>query len=371
MNRLFRCTASMPTLALSVLLFASLMLAGCGGGSTNTVRVDGSSTVFPISRAAVSDYQEANPGKRVVASNSGTSAGFQRFFRNETDVTGASRPIREDELRRAEEASIEFVELPIGYDGLTITTHPDNDFVSCLTVSELRSIWEEGSDVEQWSDIRDEFPDKELRLYGRSPASGTYDYFTEAINGERGNIRDNYNASDTDNAVVQGVSRDENGMAFFGLSYYENNSDALRLIAVDNEEGEGCVEPTQQTVKEGTYQPLARPEFIYVNIGRMNENPEVEPFVRHYIENAQRFVREAEYIPFEDDVYDLVMERFENRVEGSMFEGSGPTIGVRIGDLLERMNTDGEEASSEADADTNSDNSADGNADDGNANEAS
>lgn len=348
MNRLFRSMASMPPIALSALLVASMMLAGCGGDTGQTVRVDGSSTVFPISRAAVTDYQEETPGARVIAGNSGTSAGFQRFFRGETDVTGASRPIREDELRRAEEAGIEFIELPIGYDGITVTTHPDNDFVSCLTVSELNAIWEDESTVEQWSDIRDDFPDKELRLYGRSSASGTYDYFTEAINGERGNIRDDYNASSTDNATVQGVSRDERGMAFFGLSYYENNSDSLHLIAVDNEQGEGCVEPTQETVANGTYQPLARPEFIYVNIDRLEQNPEVEPFVQHYIENAQRFVRQAEYIPFESEVYDLVMQRFDNRVTGSMFEGSGPTIGVRIGDLLERMNASGTSAPSDS-----------------------
>ena len=355
MNRLSRLI-SWPAALLSVVTMAGLVLfTGCGGDTAQTVRVDGSSTVFPISRAAVSDYQNENPDTRVVAGNSGTSAGFQRFFRGETDVTGASRPIREDELRRAEEAGIQFIELPIGYDGLTITTHADNDFVSCLTVSELNAIWRDGSTVQQWSDIRDDFPDKELRLYGRSPASGTYDYFTTAINGERGNIRDGYNASDTDNAVVQGVSRDESGMAFFGLSYYENNSDDLRLVAVDNEQGQGCVEPTQATVANGTYQPLARPEFIYVNVERMQDNPNVEPFVRHYIENARRFVRQAEYIPFEEEVYGLVMERFENRVTGSMFEGSGPKIGVRIGDLLERMNTDGEEAASEAEANAKAD----------------
>jgi phosphate transport system substrate-binding protein len=335
----------------AALLAGLLVLTGCGrGDAAQTVRVDGSSTVFPISRAAVTDYQQENPDARIVAGNSGTSAGFQRFFRNETDVTGASRPIREDELRRAEEEGVEFIELPIGYDGLTITTHPTNDFVSCLTVSELNAIWREGSTVEQWSDIRDSFPDKELRLYGRSPASGTYDYFTEAINGERGNIRDEYNASDTDNAVVQGVSRDESGMAFFGLSYYENNSESLRLLAVDNEQGEGCVRPTQETVANGTYQPLARPEFIYVHVDRMQDNPEVAPFVRHYIANAQRFVRQAEYIPFESEVYDLVMQRFENRVTGSMFEGSGPKIGVRIGDLLERMNEDSASAPSDTTA---------------------
>lgn len=340
MDRLLRSIAWPAPLAGVVLLAGFLVLTGCGGGETaETVRVDGSSTVFPISRAAVTDYQRENPDARIVAGNSGTSAGFQRFFRGETDVTGASRPIREDELRRAEEAGIEFIELPIGYDGITITTHPSNDFVSCLTVSELNAIWRNGSPVQQWSDVREAFPDKEIRLYGRSPASGTYDYFTEAINGERGNIRDNYNASDTDNAVVQGVSRDQSGLAFFGLSYYENNSESLRLIAVDNEQGEGCVRPTQETVANGTYQPLARPEFIYVNVARMQENPEVVSFVRHYIANAQRFVSQAEYIPFEEDVYDTVMQRFENRTTGSMFDGGGPTIGVRIGDLLERMNT--------------------------------
>ncbi len=333
---------SLPGLygALGVLLAATLVLTGCGG-DTQTVRVDGSSTVFPISRAAVDAYQQANPGSRVTASSSGTSAGFQRFMRGEVDVAGASRPIRQDELNRAQENNVRFIELPIGYDGLTVTTHPSNDFVDCLTVEELRSVWQRGSTINNWSQIRDSFPDRPLRLYGRSPASGTFDYFTAAINGERGNMRDGYNASDTDNAVVQGVSRDESGMAFFGLSYYQNHSDLLRLIAIDDENpdtGEGCVRPTAETVSDGTYQPLARPEFIYVNIDNMEANPAVEDFVRFYIENAARFVAEAEYVPFEDDVYTQVMERFENRIEGTMFGGGGPTIGVGMGTMLERMN---------------------------------
>ncbi len=325
-------------LAVTALAF---LVAACGGDS-QTVRVDGSSTVFPISRAAVDAYQEANPGSRVTASSSGTSAGFQRFMRGEVDVTGASRPIREDELRRAEENNVRFLELPIGYDGLTVTTHPDNDFVDCLTVSELRRIWERGSTINNWNQIRDDFPDKSLRLYGRSPASGTFDYFTAAINGERGNMRDGYNASDTDNAVVQGVSRDVSGMAFFGLSYYINNRDILRLIAIDDEDpdtGDGCVLPTPETVADGTYQPLARPEFIYVNVDRMERNPAVASFVQFYLENASRFVAEAEYVPFEDDVYARVMERFEARIEGTMFGGEGPSIGVGMGTMLERMQT--------------------------------
>jgi len=325
---------------LGLLLAVALLLTGCGGDQ-QTVRVDGSSTVFPISRAAVDAYQEANPGSRVTASSSGTSAGFQRFMRGEVDVTGASRPIREDELRRAEENNVRFLELPIGYDGLTVTTHPNNDFVDCLTVEELRRVWEAGSTITNWNQIRDEFPDKRIRLYGRSPASGSFDYFTVAINGERGNVRDGYNASDTDNAVVQGVSRDESGMAFFGLSYYQNNSDILRLIAIDDEDpetGDGCVLPTPETVADGTYQPLARPEFIYVNLDNMEANPAVEDFVRFYLENASRFVAEAEYVPFEDDVYARVLERFEERIEGTMFGGEGPTIGVGMGTMLERMN---------------------------------
>jgi len=340
---------------LGVLLTVALVLTGCGG-DTQTVRVDGSSTVFPISRAAVDAYQQENPDSRVTASSSGTSAGFQRFMRGETDVTGASRPIRQDELERSRENNIRFIELPIGYDGLTVITHPTNDFVECLTVEELRSVWARGSDVDSWNQIRADFPDKPLRLYGRSPASGTFDYFTAAINGERGNMRDEYNASDTDNAVVQGVSRDENGMAFFGLSYYKNNSDILRLIAIDDQDpetGEGCVAPTAETVSNGTYQPLARPEFIYVNIDNMEANPAVEDFVRFYIENAAQFVEEAEYVPFEDEVYARVMERFENRIEGTMFGGSGPTIGVGMGTMLERMNAnalqDDDEAASAAD----------------------
>lgn len=321
------------------LLLTLLVLSGCGE-RTQTVRVDGSSTVFPISRAAVETYQEEFPDKRVVASSSGTSAGFQRFMRGETDINGASRPIREDELRRAEENDIRFIELPIGYDGLAITTHAENDWIECLTVSELNEIWQQGSEIDNWNQIRDDFPDRELRLYGRSSASGTYDYFTTAINGERGNIRDNYQASDTDNSVVQGITRDRNGLAFFGLSYYENNSDQLQLIAVDDEDpetGDGCIYPTEETVSDGTYQPLARPEFIYINVDRMEENPEVAEFVEYYIENASQFVRQAEYVPFTDETYDLVLTRFENRVEGSIFEGEGPSIGVRIADLLERM----------------------------------
>lgn len=338
--------------ALTSLLVIPLFMTGCGE-RPDSVRVDGSSTVFPVSRAAVNAYQEEFPDSRVVAGNSGTSAGFQRFFRGETHVTGASRPIREDELRRAEETGTRFLELPIGYDGLSVVTHPSNEWLDCLTVSELKRIWERGSDVERWSDVRDAFPDDPIRLYGRSPASGSFDYFTQAIMGERGNVRGDYQASDTDNAVVQGVSMDRHGLAFFGLAYYENNRDQLRLVAVDNEEGDGCVRPSVETVSDGTYQPLARPEFIYVNIDQMERNRDIEHFVRYYIRHAGDFIRQAQYVPFEPEAYDLVMERLDNRIEGSMFENGGPTVGVHITELLERMNPGEADVSAEASVSAN------------------
>jgi phosphate transport system substrate-binding protein len=329
---------------LIVLTFAllAILVTGCGE-RPDTVRIDGSSTVFPIARAAVEAYQNEFPERRIVASNSGTAAGFQRFLRGETDVNNASRPIRADEQQRAIDAGIQYIELPIGYDGLAVVANPQATWLECLTVAELRSIWERGSTVRRWSDVRPEFPDEEIRLYGRSPASGTFDYFTAAINGERGNIRDQYNASDTDNAIVQGVSRDQLGLAFFGLAYYESNRDVLKLIGVDDEDpttGEGCVIPTEQTVNDGTYQPLARPEFIYVNLERVEESEAVRDYVEYFIANAEGFVRNAGYVPFEPEVYDMVLERFRDRRTGSVFQGAGPTTGVRVADLLARIDAD-------------------------------
>jgi phosphate transport system substrate-binding protein len=325
---------------LGILLLLALwpVLAGCGE-RPDTVRIDGSSTVFPIARAGLDAYIREFPDRRVVASSSGTGAGFQRFFRGETDVQNASRPIREDELRRSEAAGIQFIELPIAFDGLAIIANRSNDWLECLTVEQLRAVWERGSTLDRWSDLDPSFPDQPLRLYGRSPASGTFDYFTTAIMGQRGNIRDGYNASDTDNAIVQGVVRDRFGLAFFGLAYFEQNRDQLKLIGVDNQTGDGCVIPTAETIQEGRYQPLARPEFIYVNLARAG-SPEVEPFVEYFISNGARFVRQAGYIPFSDDVYALVLERFRHRITGSMFAGGGPAVGVNLAALLSGMDRD-------------------------------
>lgn len=323
----------------SILLLVAL--AGCGE-RPDTARIDGSSTVFPITRASLDSYLRAHPNARAVASSSGTAAGFQRFLRGETDVNNASRPIRGDELQRSIDNGIDFIELPIAFDGLAIIVSRTNDWVECLTVSQLRTIWERGSPLTRWNEIDPSFPDQPLRLYGRSPASGTFDYFTTAIMGQRGNIRDNYNASDTDNAIVQGVGRDRYGMAFFGIAYYEQNQDVLRLVAVDNEAGDGCVLPTPENIQTGLYQPLARPEFMYVRAERAG-SPEVEGYIEFFFQDAGRYVLQAGYVPFEPEVYALVLERYRRRITGTMFEGGGPTVGLNMVELLSGMDrTDGE-----------------------------
>lgn len=317
---------------LACLVVVPLVLVGCGE-RPDTARIDGSSTVFPITRAALDAYLRTYPDRRAIASSSGTAAGFQRFLRGETDVNNASRPIRPDELNRAEEAGVEFIELPIAFDGIAIVVNHENDWIECLTVTELKEIWERDSQVYQWSDIEPSFPEQDLRLYGRSPASGTFDYFTETINKRRGNIRDDYNASDTDNAIVQGVSRDIYGMAFFGIAYYEQNKDQLKLVALDNEQGNGCVIPSAETIQNATYQPLARPEFMYVNAERAG-SPEVEPFITFFLEGATTFVPQAGYVPFSAEVYAEILERFDERTTGSLFED--PNIPAEMG-VVDRL----------------------------------
>lgn len=317
---------------LASLIAFPFVFLGCGE-RPDTARIDGSSTVFPITRAALDAYLRAYPDRRAIASSSGTAAGFQRFLRGETDVNNASRPIRPDELNRAADAGLEFIELPIAFDGIAIVVNHANDWIECLTVTELKAIWERDSELASWSDIDPSFPDQDLRLYGRSPASGTFDYFTEAINGRRGNIRDNYNASDTDNAIVQGVGRDRYGMAFFGIAYYEQNRDQLKLVALDNENGNGCVIPSAETIQNATYQPLARPEFMYVNASRAG-SPEVEPFITFFLEGATTFVPQAGYVPFSAEVYEEILDRFRERTTGSLFED--PDIPAEIG-VVDRL----------------------------------
>lgn len=304
------------------------------------IKVDGSSTVFPITEAVAEEFQKENSGIKVMVGISGTGGGFKRFGRGETDISDASRPIKPKEVDLARENNIEYIELPVAYDGLAVVINPGNNWVDHLTVKELKKMWEPDAQetVTKWSQIRAGFPDKELRLYGAGTDSGTFDYFTEAICGKSGASRGDYTASEDDNILVEGVSAEVNGLGYFGLAYYEQNKDKLKLVAIDDENdsnGKGPILPTLDTVKDSTYQPLARPIFIYVSV-KSADKEEVAKFVEFYLKHAAELVKEVGYIPLPDAAYAAALERFNNRVKGSVFGGKGATIGVKIEDLLRR-----------------------------------
>jgi phosphate transport system substrate-binding protein len=316
----------------TIAAIAALLLAGCGGGAGGgTVRVDGSSTVFPITEAVSEKFQEKNRRARVTVGVSGTGGGFSKFVRGETDVNDASRPITAQELQKAKKNNIRFIELPVAYDGLAVVTNTKNDWLQCLKTEELRQIWKPGSNVDTWSDVRDSFPDRPVKLYGSGTASGTYDYFTEAVMGEADASRTDFTASEDDNVLVQGIQGDPGALGFFGLSYYLNNQEQLKLIEIDN--GDGCVKPSEKTVRTGKYQPLSRPLFIYVRRKSARDSV-VQAFTNFYLENAGDLAQQVGYVPLQQNEYKLVKQRFENRTTGSMFGGKGAKVGVSLETLL-------------------------------------
>lgn len=315
------------------LLYAPFFLIGCAGGDGNrptTVRVDGSSTVFPITEAVAEEFQKKHPGIRVTVGISGTGGGFKKFSAGETDLNDASRPIKSKEVSMASENGIEFVELPVAFDGISVLVNPGNEFVDSLTVDELRKIWQPGSTVKKWSDIRADWVDRALNLYGPGTDSGTFDYFTEAINGKSQACRADFTASEDDNVLVQGIAGDPNALGFFGYAYYGENRSRLKAVPIDG--GKGPVAPSEQTINDGSYEPLSRPIFIYVG-KKASERPEVAAFVRFYLENAPTLVAEVGYVPLPDRVYQLALERFEQRATGSLFT-SGHRVGMSLEDLL-------------------------------------
>ncbi|MBO2533084.1 phosphate ABC transporter substrate-binding protein, PhoT family (TC 3.A.1.7.1) [Planifilum fulgidum] len=307
-----------------VALFCSVvlavgLLAGCGQsgrsegdgeGLSGTVKIDGSSTVFPISQAVAEEFMAENPKVQVTVSESGTGGGFQKWVAGETDINDASRPIKDEEKKKAAENGIEPIEIPVAYDGITVVVNKDNDFVEELTVDELKKIWEPDSKVKRWSDVRPEWPKEPIKLYGPGTASGTFGYFTEAIVGEEGKSRTDYTASEDDNVLVQGVSGDKYALGYFGYAYYAENKDRLKAVKIDG--GDGPVEPTEQTINDGTYSPLSRPVFIYVSSKAM-ERPEVKEFVKFYIEVAKDLAKEVGYIPLPDADYEESMKRLEGK----------------------------------------------------------
>ncbi|MCE2455903.1 MAG: PstS family phosphate ABC transporter substrate-binding protein [Gemmatimonadetes bacterium] len=279
-----RARPSPRAVGATTLWAGAVVAAGCWGRDAGRVIIDGSSTVFPVAEAAAEEYQLAHPGVPVTVGVSGTGGGFRRFCAGETDLATASREITEGEKHDCELAGVEWIELSVAWDGLSVVVNPLNDFVSCLTTDELRRVWRPGSAVRLWRDIRPEWPAEEIRLYGPGTDSGTFDYFTETINGESGASRPDFQASEDDNILVQGITGDRYSLGYLGYGYYTENSTRLRLVAVDG--GNGCVEPNPETVRGGSYAPLSRPLYIYAKKAAL-QRPEVARFTDFLLSNGE------------------------------------------------------------------------------------
>ncbi|MGB7784808.1 MAG: PstS family phosphate ABC transporter substrate-binding protein [Salinimicrobium sp.] len=306
----------------SILIAAvALSVMSCGNNKkdnandSSSISIDGSSTVYPITEAIAEEYRAEDPDVDVTIGVSGTGGGFKKFGRGETDISDASRPIKDEEKANAKDNNIDYVELEVAYDGLAVVVNPENDWVQCMTVEELKKIWspEAQNTITRWNQVNPEWPDEEIHLFGPGVASGTFDYFTEAIVGESGSSRGDYTASEDDNVLVQGVAGDKYGLGFFGLAYFEENQDKLKMIAVDG--GEGCVEPNQETVSSGKYAPLSRPLFIYVNSSSVQKNPKVVDFVKFYLNEAPSLLKDVGYVPLTEEEYKEQREKFQNFVE--------------------------------------------------------
>lgn len=299
------------------------------------IKIDGSSTVYPITEAMAEEFQKAQKVK-VTVGESGTGGGFKKFCRGETDISDASRPITQKEMDICKEAGIQYIELPIAYDALTVVVNSKNDWVKNISVDELKKIWSPGSSVKNWKQVNPAYPDKAMSLYGPGTASGTFDYFTEAVNGKAKASRTDYTPSEDDNVLVQGVAGNVGGMAYFGYAYYAENQDKLKALGIIAKPGAPAVLPSADTVKDGTYQPLARPIFIYVNATAAAFKPEVKAFVNFYLDNAPKLVAEVKYVPLPSEDYAAVKTHFKAMKPGTGFGGKSE-VGIKITDLLSRI----------------------------------
>ncbi len=273
--------------------------AGTGGGDlSGRIEADGSSTVGPYTTAAAEKFRAAQPGVQITVGVSGTGGGFERFCRGETDISNASRPIKDEEATVCKDAGIDYVEFQVANDALTVVVNKDNDWVDCLTTAQLKKIWEPGSKVSSWRDVDPSFPDEEMKLFGPGTDSGTFDYFTGEINGEEGASRSDYAASEDDNTTVTGVAGEKGGLGYFGFSYFEENQDTLKALEIDG--GDGCVAPSVATAQDGTYKPLSRPLFVYVKKDAL-ARPEVEAFLRYMLENETSIAEASQFVPLTDE----------------------------------------------------------------------
>jgi phosphate transport system substrate-binding protein len=319
----------------SGLLALSLILAGCGGGASGKedggggasgqISIEGSSTVQPITQVVAEAYAGKNPDVQITVGGAGTGDGFEVFCSGDTQISDASRPIEAEEQQACADKGIEYIEIPIAYDGISVVVNSQNGFASNITSEELKTLWEPAAEdkISTWKQVRSEWPDQQITLYGPGTESGTFDFFTDKINGEEGASRTDYQASEDDNVLVQGVSGDPNALGYFGFSYYENNQDALKALAVDG------VKPNTQTIRSAEY-PLSRPLFIYVSTQALKENKALEPFVNFYLDNLDEYVEQAKYVTLPSSLEQESRKQWEDRTTGTVFTDAGELKG---GDL--------------------------------------
>ncbi len=303
-------TFTRPAALAAIALASALLLAACGGGSSSdsassgssdlsgAVRIDGSSTVYPLTALAAEDFMAANPGVQVTVASSGTGGGFEKFCRGETDANDASRPIKDEEKAACDAAGIAYGELQVASDALTVVVNKENTWATCLTVEQLAAIWAPDSTVTNWNQVDPAFPDEPLKLFGPGTDSGTFDYFTAEINGEEGASRVDYTPSEDDNVIVQGVEGSKGGLGYFGYTYFEENADKLTAVQIDN--GAGCVTPSAESAQDGTYAPLSRPLFVYPSVAALKQ-PQVKAFFDYYVANDASIAEGALFIPLNDD----------------------------------------------------------------------
>jgi phosphate transport system substrate-binding protein len=315
---------------------AALACAAPVGAQQQIVKIDGSSTVFPVTEAVAEDFQKAKKQQiKVTVGISGTGGGFKKFCRNEIDISGASRPILKKEMEECKAAGIEYIELPVAFDALTVVVNPKNSFIKQLTLAELKKMWEPSAQgkVTRWNQVNPAWPDQPMKLFGPGADSGTFDYFTEAVVGKSKSSRGDFTASEDDNVLVTGVSRDVNALGYFGYAYYIENKDKLRAVPIVNDKGQ-AVAPSMESVEKGTYTPLARPIFIYVNAKSLGK-AEVKEFVQYYMTHGASLAREVKYVPLPASAYKIAWEHVQKGKKGTVFGGVAE-VGVTIEELLKR-----------------------------------
>ena len=313
------------------------LIAIAGVAQAQVIKIDGSSTVYPITEGVAEDFQKMKKNViKVTVGISGTGGGFKKFCRGETDIQDASRPILEKEMADCRAAGVEYVELPVAFDALTVVMNPKNTFLKSITVDELKKIWEPAAQgkIMRWNQVNPAWPDAPIKLFGAGSDSGTFDYFTEAINGKSKASRGDFTASEDDNVLVQGVAQDVNAIGYFGYAYYAENTQRLKAVPIVEKAGKPAVAPSEASVLDGSYQPLSRPIFIYVSVKSLAK-PEVREFTEYYMKNSAKIAKEVKYVPLPDKAYTIGLEHIAKGKKGTVFGGKNE-VGVRIDDLLAR-----------------------------------